>query len=1111
MKNGKLYYCLLFVWVVLGMIACNTASEEDKQYFPVSKITNEKNTSSLFQKKAATQTNIKFKNSINDNIGGRYNALTFQYIFNGGGVGVADLNNDGLQDVYFTGNMVEDALYINKGNFKFENITQKAGIKSKGWSNGVSFVDVNEDDYLDIYVCKGGPELDPNIKQNKLYINQKNLTFKEEAAKYGLNDNRISTQAAFFDFDKDGDQDCFVMNNAVYKSADVFGNDQKIKSDPNFLKANSNALYENKNGQFIDISNAARVQKFSYGLGLLVQDFNNDNYPDIYVANDYYLPDYLFINNKNKTFTDNIKKHTKQTAFYSMGADAADINNDGFMDFAVLDMSSNDHIRNKTLMPSMNVNMFYTLVAHFGYQPQFMFNALQLNNGNDTYSNIAQMAGMANSDWSWSILWADFDLDSWQDCHITNGMKRYLNDNDFRRRIANLNRKAASGQIITSEEKRNLYASIPQLKVNNIAYQNTGDLTFTNQSKNWNINEALNSNGAAYADLDNDGDLDLITNNLDEIASVFENTASTTNNFISVNLPYKATNTKVEVYVENEVQAKEYHAVRGFQSSQDNRLNFGLDKATQADSVIIIWQDAAVTKLTNVKANQFIKPKKENALKPNEAKQKPTYFTQIDPANIGIDFIHRENKYTDYEKETLLPYLQSTLGPKISVADINKDGLDDFFIGGAADNAGALYLQKQNEQFIKVNGPWEKDAVSEDMGSLFFDADNDGDLDLYVCSGGNSFEKGNLALQDRLYINKGSAGFQKSNQLPKNYTVSAVAAAADYDKDGDLDLFVGGRHQAQKYPLSEKSYLLLNKKGTFKYDENNDLDEMQIGLVNDAKWIDIDDDNDKDLIIATEWGPVHIIENENGKLKKANEKWGTEKYYGWWQSINIADLDGDGDLDILAGNIGLNSKYKASQEKPLKLYAGDFDKNGTHDIFLSKKYKTDYVPLRGFECSSEQMPTLQKQFKSYNQFASSNINEVLGIEQNNKAEIFQTNTFQSGIFINQNSRFQFEKLSNMAQTSPIMASIITDVNQDQKPDIITFGNIYNTEPETPSLDALSSKLFINKGNNQFKYIPVQQSGLDILANLKDVKNLKTGKGTLILVSVNNTKPMVLKR
>jgi len=1103
-KRYTLYY-----YFILILVACNSNNENHATSNSNSDIITNSKTTALFKKKTAKQTNIDFKNSLNDNIGGRYNALTFPSIFNGGGVGVADLNNDGLQDIYFTGNMVSDQLYLNKGNFQFENITQKAGIVSKGWSNGVSFVDINKDGYLDIYVCKGGPELDPNIKQNKLYINQKNLTFKEEAEKYGLNDNRISTQAAFFDFDKDGDQDCFVMNNAIYHSADVFGNDKKIKSQPNFLQANSNALYENRNGQFVDISIAAGIQKFTYGLGLLIQDFNDDSFPDIYVANDYYIPDYMFINNKNGTFTDNIKKHTRQTAFYSMGADAADINNDGLMDFAVLDMSSNDHIRNKTLMPSMNVNLFYTLVAHFRYQPQFMFNALQMNNGNGTYSNIAQMAGMANSDWSWSILWADFDLDSWQDCHITNGIKRYINDNDFRRSIEALNVKANAGQTITSEEKRNLYASIPQLKVNNVAYQNKGDLTFAEQSKNWNINEALNSNGAAYADLDNDGDLDLITNNLDEAASVFENTASNANNFISINLPYNTTNTKVEVYVNDKVQAKEYHPVRGFQSSQDHRLNFGLGKQTQADSILIIWQDNTLTKLTEIKANQFITPKKGNVKKSNKAIDK-TYFTQIEPEDIDIDFIHKENKYTDYEKETLLPYLQSTLGPKISVGDINNDGLDDFYIGGASNNSGALYTQNQNTKFTKINGPWQADKLSEDMGSLFFDTDNDGDLDLYVCSGGNAIDSGNPTLQDRLYINKGNNQFEKSNQLPKINIVSAVVAAADYDSDGDIDLFIGGRHQPQKYPLAESSYLLINEKGTFQIDKNNNLIEAQIGLVNDAKWIDIDNDEDEDLIIATEWGPVHTIENENGKLKKANEKWGTEKYYGWWQSINIADFDGDGDIDILAGNLGLNSKYKASHEKPLKLYAGDFDKNGTHDIFLSKKYKTDYVPLRGFECSSEQMPQLQQQFESYQKFASSNINEVLGIEQNNEAEIFQTNTFQSGIFVNENNRFKFEKLPNIAQTSPIMASIVTDVNQDQKPDFITFGNIYNTEPETPSLDALSSKLFINKGNSQFKYVPVQQSGLNILANLKDAKNLKTVKGTLIVVSVNNAKPIVLE-
>jgi len=832
------------------------------------------------------------------------------------------------------------------------------------------------------------------------------------------------------------------------------------------------------------------------------------NYPDIYVANDYYVPDYMFINNKNKTFTDNIKRHTKQTAFYSMGADAADINNDGFMDFAVLDMSSNDHIRNKTLMPSMNVNLFYTLIAHFRFQPQFMFNALQINNGNNTYSNVSQMAGMANSDWSWSILWADFDLDSWQDCHITNGIKRYLNDNDFRRRIEALNIKARAGETISSQQKRSLYDGMPQLEIRNVAYQNKADLTFTNQSKNWNINEAFNSNGAAYADLDNDGDLDLITNNLDEIASVFENTANTSNNFITINLPYQATNTKVKVFINDKIQAKEYHPVRGFQSSQDHRLNFGLGKASKVDSVIIIWPNNTLTKLTDVKANQFIIPKKEGLKKPIKAVADKPYFTQITPQDIGIDFIHKENKYTDYEKEALLPYLQSTLGPKISVGDINNDGLDDFYIGGASNYSGELYVQNQNSKFDKISGPWEKDLKAEDMGNLFFDANNDGNLDLYVCSGGNALPSGDQALADRLYINQGKNRFVKSNNLPLVNTISAIAAAADYDKDGDIDLFVGGRHQAQKYPLAENSYLLINEKGTFSLDKNNVLKEAQIGLVNDAKWVDIDEDEDADLIVATEWGPIHILENDNGELKPANKKWATEKHHGWWQSINITDFDGDGDLDILAGNLGLNSKYKASAEKPLKLYAGDFDNNGTHDIFLSKKYKTNYVPLRGFQCSSEQMPRLQQQFESYQQFANSTINEVLGLSQNEETQVFQTTTFQSGIFVNQNNQFQFKALPNMAQTAPMLASIITDVNHDKKPDFITFGNIYNTEPETPSLDALSSKLFVNKGNNTFDFVSLRQSGLNIMGNLKDAKQIKINKENLIIVSLNNSKLVI---
>lgn len=652
LKKYKFYACFI---LCVSLFACNNSVEEnDVPQEVVSSRTSEINT--LFEKKSSNQTNINFKNTINDNISGRYNVLTFQYMFNGGGVGVADLNNDGLQDLYFTGNMVADELYINKGNFKFQNISTTAGIQTKDWSNGVSFADVNNDGWLDIYVCKGGPELEATIKKNKLFINQKNNTFKEAAEQYGLADENISTQSAFFDYDKDGDLDCFVMNNAVYNSARVNENQERLKNDNAFLLSNTSNLYQNNNGSFTKVTQKAGLEAFSYGLGLLIQDFNGDNLPDIYISNDYYLPDRLYINGGNGVFYDQILQRTRQTSFYGMGIDAADINNDGLIDISVLDMSSNDHIRNKTLMPSMNVNLFFTLVAHYGFQHQYMFNSLQLNMGNGMYSNIAQLAGMANTEWSWSILAADYNLNGWQDLYITNGIKKYLSDNDFRSRIDALNVKANAGQTITADEKRTLYASIPTHKIANMLYENNSDLTFKETGKQTGLNEKLNSNGAAYADLDNDGDLDLITNNIDAPASVFENKASNKNNYITVDVGYENVNTKVSIYAANKMQVKQYHPVRGFQSSQDYRLNFGLGKANLVDSIVIKWSNASYTKLTNTKANQFLKIDKENTYNYTNKPSKPM-FTSINLQKAGISFKHKENKYTDFKKEVLLPYL----------------------------------------------------------------------------------------------------------------------------------------------------------------------------------------------------------------------------------------------------------------------------------------------------------------------------------------------------------------------------------------------------------------------------------------------------------------------
>lgn len=1102
MKKCKIFTRFIF-WLSL-LAACNNSIEEKEapQNVADEKTTETKTVNTLFEKKTSSQTAINFENTINDNINGRFNALTFQYIFNGGGVGVADINNDGLQDIYFTGNMVPDELYLNKGNFKFENISKTAGIQTKGWSNGVSFVDINNDGWLDIYVCKGGPEVDANIKQNKLFINQQNNTFKEAAKQYGLADNRISTQAAFFDYDNDGDLDCFVMNNAVYKSGRVHENQERLKTDKTFLLDNTSNLYQNNNGQFSVVTAKAGLADYSYGLGLLIQDFNEDNLPDIYIANDYYVPDKMYINNGNGTFTDQIRQRTRQTSFYSMGIDAADFNNDGLTDITVLDMSSNDHVLNKTLMPSMNVNLFYTLVAHYGFQYQYMFNSLQLNMGNGRYSNVAQMAGIASTEWSWSVLAADYDLDGLQDLHITNGLKKYLSDNDFRTRIKALNAKANAGQTISSQEKHKLYNSMPTHKIENILFKNNAGLTFNAMQAQWGINEKLNSNGAAYADLDNDGDLDLIINNIDAPASILENKATNQNNFITIDVDYNNMNTVVEIYSNEVTQTKEYHPVRGYQSSQDHRLNFGLAKAKKADSIIVKWNKETYTKLINVEANQFLKIRKEKTFYIN-TKNEQALFKAIDATKAGISFKHKENKYNDYKSEVLLPYLQSTLGPKISKADINKDDLDDFYIGGAAGQAGELYIQQQNKTFKKVQGPWIKDAACEDMGSLFFDADSDGDLDLYVCSGGNAFDESNAALIDRLYINNGNLSFVKFGKLPNIKRVTNVATAADFDDDGDVDLFIGGRHQPQKYPLSQASYFLINNNGNFTF--GNVLKDIAqaIGMVNDACFVDIDADEDQDLIVATEWGPIHILENKNGNFSNENKKWNTTSYTGWWQALLIEDIDNDNDLDIIAGNLGSNSKFKASKEKPFKIFAGDFDQNGTHDLFLSKKYKENYVPVRGLQCASEQMPALQQQFSSYQSFATSSIHQILGGIENQS--VFECTTFQSGIFINQNNSFTFQPLPNMAQISPILAIQSIDINNNGLIDIIIAGNIYNTEPETPRLDALSAQLLINKGKCSFQQMSKTKSGLDVFSNVKHAKLLQSKNSTMLIYGVNNNK------
>ncbi len=1051
----------------------------------------------LFTKLTHNSTGIDFKNNLREDVNSNFNILSFDFYFNGAGLALGDINNDGLEDIYFAANTGPDKLYLNKGNMKFEDITSSAGIKPGNWSTGVNMVDINKDGLIDIYVCQAGPDNTPGKRNNLLYINKGNNKFQEQASSYGLADPRLSMQSAFFDYNRDGLIDCYVMNESKYVRMDV----QKVREDlkdPNKLSAASGVLYKNVGGRFVDASKEAGILRYGFGLGLAVSDFNNDTWPDLYVANDYSVPDMMWINQKNGTFKDEIKSRTDQTSWFSMGIDVADINNDGHLDIGVVDMSTQDHYYGKTLMAPMDPGLFRYTHEYLNYQRQHMFNALQINQGNGTFSNIAGMTKTLSTEWSWASLFADFDNDGDKDYYVSNGYKRCHRDNDFQNKL-----KATSKQYnknIPSDIKQKLYDEIPIYKSKNMLFANRGFADFENVAEEWGVGDLSFSNGAVYGDLDNDGDLDLVVNNINDYAFVYENNASA--NYLRVELisDSYAYGTRVYLYHDGQKQLQEYNPVRGYQSKVEDKLHFGIGQTNTIDSLIAIWPDQTIQKLYNVKANQKLSLNNKDASRQKFYKNsgKSVVFKK----GKEIDFKHQENEFDDFEKEILLPYKQSTLGPFISKADLDGNGYEDFYVGGAKGQPGTLYLQDKGEQWKKSStNVFAKHAACEDMKSHFFDADNDGDLDLYVVSGGSEFSEGEKALKDRLYQNDGNGIFSDNSQaLPNNNFAGMKVCSADFDEDGDQDLFVTGRIIPQKYPYAAKSILLENQNGNFKEAK---LEEgiSNGGILNDAIWMDVDQDNDMDLVTAGEWTKIKWFENNNGSF---SEKSVSNDLTGWWFSLKAVDLDNDGDKDIIAGNLGLNSKFSASQEKPFSVFADDFDGNGTCDVVLSKFYKGEQVPVRGRQCSSEQMPYIKEKFETYSDFANANITDMLGLDKISNALQLSVNTFESFVFINDgNGNFSSFALPKQAQAFPIWGIEAADLNNDGFSDLILTGNLYGMEIETPRLDAGKGLVLINNKNGTFQPLSPQESGILINGDLRDVALLKASNKKILITTRNN--------
>ncbi len=1044
-------YCL-FLFLLL-FTSCNKSVEVKKS-------------ETLFSLVDNNHTNIHFTNTIKEDL--YFNFLNYPYVYNGGGVAVGDINNDGLDDIYFTSNQNSNKLYVNKGDLKFEDITDSASISDEeGWTTGVTMVDINNDGWLDMYVCKSGVLQNNKARKNKLFINQKNNTFKESAAQYGVDFYGFSIQSYFFDMDNDGDLDMYLVNHRV-----DFRNNITIdlKRDKKIEDYGSDQLFKNENGHFINITNSSGIANKAWGLSASIGDFNDDGWLDVFVANDFFHPDYLYLNNKNGTFSDNALNTFKHISNNSMGSDFEDLNNDFKSDLIVLDMLAEDHIRGKENMASMNINSF-NMMVNANYHHQYMSNVFQLNNGNTTFSEIAQLAGISNTDWSWAPLIADFDNDGLKDIFITNGIHHDLSNQDFRDQMRQniMNRKKVSLE--------QAIAMMPSNKLQNYVYKNNGDLTFTKASKTWGIQEKVNSNGAVYSDLDNDGDLDLVINNQADEASVYIN--NTKQNFITFSLKGPSQNknaigSKIQLYAKDLQQSKTLFVSRGYQSSVTNKLHFGLGNLTVIDSIKIEWPNGANQLLTDVEANQLLEldfAKKDSSSKIDK-EVTPSLFTNIDPSSLGINYLQKENQFNDFDIQLLLPQKQSETSSALAVADVNNDGLDDFFVGNARGVSSSLYIQKSDGAFIESNQKlFQKDLLYEDTDAKFIDIDNDNDLDLYVTSGGYEVEENSPLLQDRLYINNGHGIFHESDMLPTILVNSKGITATDFDNDGDKDIFIGSRVKSGKYPLSDHSYLLENKGQKYVDVTSEKINNIStLRMVNDAIFSDYDNDGDDDLIVVGEWMPITIFENKNQQfIKKEGSK--LDNISGWYQTIKETDLNNDGHPDYVIGNWGTNNKFHPTEAKPLHIYADYFDDNTTFDLALSKVSKTgDLIPVRGKECSSQQTPFINNTIKNYKQFASSTMFNIYGDDKLNKATHYQVNNFTSFVLINKGSgQFTIQKLPNHAQFSPTLSIENHDVNNDGYLDILGVGNVFESEVETIRYD--SSKGYILLGNKEgtFKF------------------------------------------